>query len=145
MLYCIPLVLGILLLSRLNRRSRRFSVWPLAFIFGTTAGLRLVVYIETDILGQIRSTIMAVVMAGEPTLGPVSLLNACLLAASVACCLSWFYFTQNRNPVLGACRQMGLWILMVTFGAGFGFTVMGRIALLVGRVEFLLQNWLRLI
>jgi len=142
LLYCIPLYLGVLLLFRLNRRYRRFSVWPLAFIFGTTAGLRLVVYLETNILGQVRSTINQVIMSGEPSLDPVAFLNACLVALGVVCCLLWFYFTQNKNRVLGAGREVGLWILMVTFGAGFGFTVMGRVALLVGRVEFLLQNWL---
>jgi len=31
---------------------------------------------------------------------------------------------------------------MITFGAGFGYTVMGRIALLVGRIEYLLYDWL---
>jgi hypothetical protein len=34
---------------------------------------------------------------------------------------------------------------MVTFGAGFGYTVMGRIALLVGRVEFMLVDWLHVL
>jgi hypothetical protein len=31
---------------------------------------------------------------------------------------------------------------MISFGAAFGFTVMGRIALLIGRLNFLLLNWL---
>jgi len=34
---------------------------------------------------------------------------------------------------------------MITFGAAFGYTVMGRIALLAGRLEFLLNDWLWLI
>jgi hypothetical protein len=33
---------------------------------------------------------------------------------------------------------------MVTFGASFGYTVMGRISLLVGRLTFLFQDWLGL-
>jgi hypothetical protein len=36
-------------------------------------------------------------------------------------------------------------MLMITFGAAFGYTVMGRIALLAARFEFLLDNWLWLI
>jgi hypothetical protein len=31
---------------------------------------------------------------------------------------------------------------MVTFGAGFGYTVMARISLLVGRFQFLFDDWL---
>ena len=34
---------------------------------------------------------------------------------------------------------------MITFGASFGYTVMGRIALLAARIEFLLDDWLWLI
>jgi hypothetical protein len=33
---------------------------------------------------------------------------------------------------------------MITFGAAFGFTVMGRITLLVGRFDFLFNDWLGL-
>jgi hypothetical protein len=31
---------------------------------------------------------------------------------------------------------------MITFGAAFGYTVMGRIALLSGQFQFLLDDWL---
>jgi hypothetical protein len=34
---------------------------------------------------------------------------------------------------------------MIAFGATFGFTVMGRISLLIGRVQFLLTDWLQVI
>jgi len=34
---------------------------------------------------------------------------------------------------------------MITFGAAFGYTVMGRIALLAIRLEFLFDDWLWLI
>ena len=40
---------------------------------------------------------------------------------------------------------MGIWFLMITFGAAFGYTVMGRIALLAIRLEFLFDDWLWLI
>ena len=33
---------------------------------------------------------------------------------------------------------------MVAFGALFGYTVMGRVSLLIGRVQFLLVDWLKL-
>jgi hypothetical protein len=33
---------------------------------------------------------------------------------------------------------------MVAFGAAFGYTVMARISLLIGRMQFLLGDWLHL-
>ena len=31
---------------------------------------------------------------------------------------------------------------MVSFGASFGYTVMGRVSLLIGRLTFLVNAWL---
>ena len=47
--------------------------------------------------------------------------------------------------VFNAVSKIGIWFLMVTFGAAFGYTVMGRIALLAARLEFLFDDWLWLI
>ena len=33
---------------------------------------------------------------------------------------------------------------MISFGASFGYTIMGRLALLIGRAQFLLNEWLRI-
>ena len=35
--------------------------------------------------------------------------------------------------MVGKVARVGIWFLMITFGAAFGFTVMGRIALLAAR------------
>jgi hypothetical protein len=34
---------------------------------------------------------------------------------------------------------------MLGFGASFGYTVMARLSLLIGRVQFLLTDWIHLI
>ena len=65
-----------------------------------------------------------------------------ILIVGVACCLVYFFFSKEQKGLFGRVAKVGIWVLMVTFGAGFGYTVMGRIALLVGRAEFLLYDWL---
>ena len=37
---------------------------------------------------------------------------------------------------------LGLYVLMVAFGASFAYAVMGRVTMLVGRLRFLLDDWL---
>jgi hypothetical protein len=34
---------------------------------------------------------------------------------------------------------------MITFGASFGYTVMSRMSLLIGRIDFLFGDWLGMI
>ena len=45
---------------------------------------------------------------------------------------------------LGVASKLGIYFLMVSFGAGYGYTVMSRISLLIGRFQFLLEDWLGL-
>jgi hypothetical protein len=145
LIYCIPLLLGLLLLARLHPRGRSYGTWTLAFIMGTTAGLRLVGHLDANFMGQIGNSITPLVVQGDEGVNVAKTFDALLLTGGVICCLFYFYFSRRNAGALGKLGQAGLWILMVTFGAGFGFTVMGRIALLVGRVEFILQDWLKFI
>ena len=43
-------------------------------------------------------------------------------------------FTYRRNVALAGASRIGVITLMITFGAMFGFTVLGRIALLIARI-----------
>jgi hypothetical protein len=56
--------------------------------------------------------------------------------------LTYFFFSKEQNAVTSRIARLGIWFLMISFGAAFGFTVMGRIALLLGRLNFLILNWL---
>lgn len=49
--------------------------------------------------------------------------------------LIYFYFSIEHKGVIGKVSRFGVWIIMIGFGAAFGFTVMGRLALMVGRVQ----------
>jgi hypothetical protein len=56
--------------------------------------------------------------------------------------LIYFFFSKEQGPVTRRISRVGIWFLMVSFGAAFGFTVMGRVALLIGRINFLIYDWL---
>jgi hypothetical protein len=58
--------------------------------------------------------------------------------------LTYFFFSREHEGWLGRVSKVGIVFLMVGFGASFGYTVMGRISLLIGRFQFLLEDWLRL-
>jgi len=146
------LVLGLMMLWRLAPRGGWIGAWPLAFIVGVTAGLKIVSHVESDLMGQGLATMQPVVTLVPAAGGGIDwyaslwpTLASVLVLVGVICTLAYFLFSvQHRGPVGGAAR-MGVWYLMITFGASFGFTVMGRIALLAARFEFLFDDWLWLI
>jgi hypothetical protein len=142
-----PLLLGAMLLWRLAPRGAWIARWPLAFIIGTTAGMRLVHFLQADFLSQIRAGIVPLVVYDAAAGGFdfwTSLQNAIVFFGTLAA-LVYFFFSIEHEGVVGKVSRVGIWVLMITFGASFGFTVMGRIALLANRVEFLFDDWLWLI
>jgi hypothetical protein len=145
-LYLIPLAFGILLLMRLSPKGGWLSRWALAFIVGTTAGLNFVGYLQSDFVGQIEGAIGPLV-AVDPVRGFQlgATVTAVLMFVGVLTCLVYFFFSSEHKGVMGAASRVGIWVLMVTFGASFGYTVMGRLALLVARMEFLFSDWLNII
>ena len=56
--------------------------------------------------------------------------------------LIYFFFSKEQDAVTRRIARVGTWFLMVSFGAAFGFTVMGRVALLIGRLNFLILDWI---
>jgi len=67
-----------------------------------------------------------------------------LLMLGVISVLVYFFFSAEHKGVLGGVSKVGIWFLMVSFGASFGYTVMARESLLIGRIQFLLFEWLKL-
>ena len=56
--------------------------------------------------------------------------------------LFYFFFSVEQKGPVAAASRVGIYFIMVSFGASFGYTIMARMSLLVGRLEFLLSDWL---
>jgi hypothetical protein len=65
-----------------------------------------------------------------------------LIVLGVATVLCYFFFSAEHKGALGAASKVGIVFLMVAFGASFGYTVMARESLVIGRIQFLLGDWL---
>ena len=145
-IYLVPLIMGIMLIWRLAPKGGWISRWPLAFIIGTTAGIRLIGFIHADFLGQIRNTIMSLaVYSPETGFNVWDSIKNIIIVIGVLTTIVYFYFSIEHEGLVGQTAKVGIWFLMITFGAAFGYTVMGRIALLAIRMEFLMNDWLWLI
>lgn len=73
-------------------------------------------------------------------------LNNALFLGIVVCVLVYFLFAfEQRNRAVRGTAQMGRWVLMFSFGAIFGSTIMTRMALLIDRMYFLFHDWLQIV
>lgn len=145
LVYLVPLSLGLMLLWRLAPRGAWIARWPLALVVGTFAGLKLVNFLDADFVAQIRSTIIPLIVLTDGRIDVWASVRNIGMIVGVLSCLTYFFFSVEHKGIVGSVSRVGIWFLMVTFGASFAFTVMGRIALLAARIEFLLNDWLWLI
>lgn len=130
-------VLGIMMFARLFRRSEWVSRYPVAFYVAAWAGYVIPSYIHVRILQQAESTMF------NPLAIPLGeLLSASVLLLGVATTLIYFYFSAEHTGPLRTVSRIGITFLMIGFGATFGYNVMGRISLLIGRFQFLFTDWL---
>ncbi|MEI7834955.1 MAG: hypothetical protein WCK05_00915 [Planctomycetota bacterium] len=144
----VPILLGVLLLTRLSRKHGWLSRYSYAMMVGWGAGMTILVMTDTNILQQLQAAAKpiqerAVADADWWTnLGAVA--GALTVLVGTVCVLFYFFFSIPHGPVGQKISKTGIWFLMLSFGASFGYTAMARISLVIGRIRFLLFEWLKI-
>jgi hypothetical protein len=141
MILLIPAALGVMMLMRLIPKLDWISHYPIALVIGTSVGISMLRYTKSDILTQLTATMINPFGLGST----VEMIGSIILILGTVCCIMYFYFSRKQEGVLGVTSKLGIYFLMVSFGASFGYTVMARISLLIGRLQFLLGDWLHII
>jgi len=131
--YVVPLVLGVFMLFRLSKKYSWLSRISLAYIVGMMAGLKFYVFLNSNLLTQIKSS--TVNLTGSY----FSIFNEIIILIGVLSGLVYFFFSKEHTGIVGKISKIGVYFLMIKFGASFGFAVMGRISLLIGRFEELIK------
>jgi len=132
-----PGILGFLMFARFFPKVSWVSRTPLAFVMGVTAGIFIISQLHGLVLPQMQAT-MGVV---DDVNGFWDFLLATVVVVGVISTLIYFYFSKEHTGALGVTAKVGIWFIMISFGAHFGYTVMGRVSLLIGRVQFLVEDW----
>ncbi len=139
----IPAILGVMMLMRFIRQVAWMSRTPMAFIIGVGSGLAIPAILNANILEQLYSTIRKLwILPLDPGSGIwwFETLSLWLIFLGVLSVLFYFYFSIEHKGVVGKLGTVGIWFIMVSFGAAFGYTVMARVSLLIGRVQFLINQ-----
>lgn len=129
-----PAFLGLLMLTRMIPRISYLSRVAIAFTMGISAGLGVTGAIHGMVLPQVQATFL-----------PLNNLNNIIIVVGVLSTLVYFYFSAEHRGLVGYGAKVGVIFLMIAFGAAFGYTVMARISLLIGRTYFLFHDWLGII
>ncbi|MCD4652175.1 MAG: hypothetical protein K8S56_10395 [Candidatus Cloacimonetes bacterium] len=126
----IPALMGIMFWFRFSRKWGWMARYPMVFFMGI-AGMGVPLSMHASVLVQMRSAML-----------PWENFNIFLIFLGTITILMYFYFSKAHTGLYGKFTKIGIWYMMIGFGASFGYTVMARISLLIGRIQFLMYDWL---
>lgn len=134
----IPVFLGLLLLVRYIPGLNWVARYPVAVLVAGGAGLGLANTVQAQFVSQIKAGLL-----------PLNSFDNILMFVGLLAVIAFFFLTGRTTHVmeklkLGWVTRLGRIVLMVAFGASFGTTVMGRCSILIGRLQFLLTDFLGL-
>lgn len=151
----VPILLGVLLMTRVAKKYGWLSRYSYAVIIGWSAGLGIFLEADSRILRQLKAALAPLqksVSAEARNLEVFSgvwfsqvalpIVGEIVVLVGTVTVLFYFFFSVEHKRLGRATSKTGISFLMVAFGAMFGYTVMGRLALLIQRVDFLLRDWL---
>lgn len=130
----IPIALGILLYARYIKRYAWVSKIPLGLIMGIGTGLAIRGLILSQVVNQIKACFI-----------PLNSFDNIFMVLGTLIVLFYFFFAIEHKGTAGSVAKVGRWVMMIGFGASFAGTATGRISLFIGRLQYLLGNWLGVI
>lgn len=145
LLFIIPFIIGMLYLTRFIPRVSWLVRIPIGISMGYYVGASIPAVSQAYIIKQIQGTILSTPNFQAWHAGQMGVVWSIVLLVGVVCTLSYFYFSREHKGILGVTSRIGIIFVMIGFGAAFGYTVMARISLLIGRIQYLLGPWLGII
>jgi hypothetical protein len=133
----IPFALGLILYLRYIPKVAWVSNWALAIYIGYYIGVNLIQRLHGEVLPQTKGTMLPL------NVGFGQLVGNLVVIAGVLTVLVYFFFSSPHRGPLKPAARIGIYYLMISFGASFGYTVMGRVSLLIGRLTFVVNDWAR--
>lgn len=145
----IPATLGLLMLARFIPKIAWLSRISFAFVVGFGSGVAIPRIISSYILKQIEDTVNPLlpflisgpggISISQSLASPQSGINTLVLLVGVVSVLFYFFFSVEHTGPGKVTARIGIYFLMIAFGAAFGYTVMSRMSLLIGRFSDLIK------
>ena len=135
--FFLALIIGVLWYGRFNQNYFYLYRWPLAIVVGTGIGMALKTVVFTQFLDQI------IAQARTPLFVPGDIgatFNSLLIQLMVPSILLYFWFTgtaRDSEPMQWV-GKIARYTMMAGFGSAYGYTILTRYSLFIGRSQFLL-------
>ena len=145
--WILALVAGAMYYTIFSKRLSWMSRLVMVTMMGLSAGLSFRAFFGTY-MQQIGASFkpLVVYMPGDPAGTIYNSFTNILFVVCIISVMSYFFFSfEQKSPAIKRTAHLGRWLMMIAFGAMFGSTVMARLSLFIGRLDFLFREWIPLI
>jgi len=130
--YVIPMFLGVFLYFQFTSKFRFLARVSIALMLAVGLSLSIRGLIFVNVIGQIQGA-----------LAPLTTLPNIAYLIGVVCALLYFVYERRASEATGPLPKIGRYVLMLTMGAYFANTIMGRLSIVIGTLTslFVVPAW----
>jgi hypothetical protein len=133
--FIIPIIIGALFYAQFTKKYSSLYRIPLSLSIGYGLGVTIWSVFAEFFVRQITAT-MVPIISGSAL---VTLDNVVLVAGTILS-LAYFILHREQKGVWGGITKVGKYFILATMGAVFGSNVLGRMAIIIQRMQFLLGD-----
>ena len=133
--FIVPLIFGALFYAQFTKKYSNLYRLPLSLSIGYGLGVTIWSVFAEFFVKQVTATMLPIISGNAL----VTLDNVVLVAGTILS-LSYFILHREQKGVWGGFTKVGKYFILATLGAVFGSTVLGRMAVIIQRVQFLLGD-----
>ena len=126
--FVIPLILGALFYMQFSKKYSNLYRLPLSLAIGYGLGVTVWSVMQAYFITQVRAAIIPI-FTGDL----ITTIDNIVLVLGTVLSLSYFILYREQKGTWGGITKAGRYFILVTLGAVFGSTVLGRMALVIQR------------
>lgn len=127
----LPLILCLLLFTRLSKKYSWLSNYPTAFLTALGIGVAVRTIVETNITKQIISSALPLFVPNNA----IASVNNIIILISTLTVLSYFIYGRKPGKFMSVSSNIGIYFMMVAFGSTIAASILGRVSRMIGFLQ----------
>ncbi len=133
--FVVPLIIGLLFYAQFTKKYSILYRVPLSLAIGYGLGITIWSVLQAYFLRQVSATMLPLYTGNILTT-----IDNLVIVVGTILSISYFILHREQKGVYGKFTKAGKYFVLATLGAVFGTTVLGRMALIIQRIQFLLGD-----
>jgi len=133
--FIVPVILGALFYAQFTKKYSSLYRLPLSLSLGYGLGVTIWSVFAEFFVKQITATMVPIITGNA-----LVTLDNVVLVVGTSLSLSYFLLHREQKGTWGGITKIGKYFILASLGAVFGSNVLGRMAIIIQRIQFLVGD-----